>query len=175
MTLSCNTSWRLPTAGPLIIGGDITPCPDAEAVLKNSNGDILSITLIGSGETEDILAPDATVLVNGDGSFPTIKSGGLENIGVENTLGAPVGAFDTNTNSWVIPDSNLQVNGTAFGSVPSGGGVDVLLRDEADNPINPKSLAFPKIVLEQSFGDPFWQIVQDLVLTGNYNSLNTPQ
>jgi hypothetical protein len=79
-------------------------CPDATAELFNTNGNLLKTTPIASGATEPIIAPDGTILINGDNSFPTIPSGGLENIVVENTAGTPVGAYDGNTNSWVTPD-----------------------------------------------------------------------
>jgi hypothetical protein len=79
-------------------------CLDATAELFDTNGNLLSTTPIASGATEPIIAPDATILINGDNSFPTIPSGGLENIVVENTAGTPVGAYDGNTNSWVTPD-----------------------------------------------------------------------
>ena len=79
-------------------------CDDATAELFDTNGNLLSTTPIASGATEPIIAPDATILINGDNSFPTIPSGGLENIVVENTAGTSVGAYDGNTNSWVTPD-----------------------------------------------------------------------
>jgi hypothetical protein len=79
-------------------------CLDATAVLKDTANNTLSTTNIPSGDSEDIIAPDATILINGDNSFPTIPSGGLENIVVENTAGTSVGAYDGNTNSWVTPD-----------------------------------------------------------------------
>jgi len=85
-------------------------CPDATAELFDTNGNLLSTTPIASGSTEPIIAPDATILINGDNSFPTIPSGGLENIVVENTAGTPVGAYDGNTNSWVLPDTTYQIN-----------------------------------------------------------------
>jgi len=84
-------------------------CPDATAELFATNGNLLKTTPIASGATEPIIAPDATILINGDNSFPTIPSGGLENIVVENTQGTPVGAYDGNTNSWVIPDTDIEV------------------------------------------------------------------
>jgi hypothetical protein len=84
-------------------------CLDATAELFNTNGNLLSTTPIASGATAPIIAPDATILINGDNSFPTIPSGGLENIVVENTAGTPVGDYDGNTNSWVLPDTDIEV------------------------------------------------------------------
>jgi hypothetical protein len=84
-------------------------CADATANLFDTNGNLLSTTPIASGATEAIIAPDATILINGDNSFPTIPSGGLENIVVENTAGTPVGSYDGNTNSWVLPDTDIEV------------------------------------------------------------------
>jgi hypothetical protein len=94
-------------------GSEVIIAPDATAVLKNTAGTILLTESIPSNVSEDVIAPDATVLVNGDNSFPTIPSGGLENIGVENTNGAPVGSFDVNTNSWVVGDSVVTLRDTA--------------------------------------------------------------
>jgi len=85
-------------------------CDDATAILKDTANNTLSTTNIPSGATEPIIAPDATILINGDNSFPTIPSGGLENIVVENTQGTPLGAYDGNTNSWVLPDTTYQIN-----------------------------------------------------------------
>lgn len=45
-------------------------CDDATAVLKNTNGTILSTTDIPSGDTQDIIAPDAGVK-NSDASYNT--------------------------------------------------------------------------------------------------------
>jgi hypothetical protein len=103
-------------SGEILSGGSVVVqvpnpivCPDATAELFNTNGNLLSTTQIASGATEPIIAPDATILINGDNSFPTIPSGGLENIVVENTAGTPVGAYDGNSNSWVLPDTTYQI------------------------------------------------------------------
>jgi hypothetical protein len=104
-------------SGEILSGGSVVVqvpnpivCADATAELFNTNGNLLSTTPIPSGATEPIIAPDATILINGDNSFPTIPSGGLENIVVENTQGTPVGAYDGNSNSWVLPDTTYQIN-----------------------------------------------------------------
>jgi hypothetical protein len=55
-------------------------------------------------KTLDVISPpcaDGTVEINGD-QVATVASGGLVNIMVEQD-GNPVGTFDPNTNSWVIP------------------------------------------------------------------------
>jgi hypothetical protein len=104
-------------SGEILSGGSVVVqvpnpivCADATAELFDTDGNLLSTTQIASGATEPIIAPDATILINGDNSFPTIPSGGLENIVVENTQGTPLGAYDGNTNSWVIPDTTYQIN-----------------------------------------------------------------
>jgi len=83
---------------------------DSVITLNNTVPTLISTTNVKATDTATIVAPDATVTVNGDNSFPTIPSGGSVNIGVENTNGAPVGAFDSNTNSWVINNGTLNVN-----------------------------------------------------------------
>jgi hypothetical protein len=45
---------------------DICPCPDGIAVLKDSDGHIISTTNIPSGQTVDLLAPDVRIFVNGN-------------------------------------------------------------------------------------------------------------
>jgi PKD repeat protein len=109
-------------------------------------------------------APDAAIDVNGDSSFGSVASGGSLNIGVENTNGAFIGAFDNNTNSWVIgdsavansdnsyqvslpatdslalPDQSIEVNNVVEGSIPSVGTIDINLSD-GTNVITPTSVA----------------------------------
>jgi hypothetical protein len=99
--------------------------PDSNFAVKNTNDNILQSGNIVSGGGKEIIAPDAEILVNGSSDFPAIPSGGSENIMVENTQGSAVGAFDNDSNSWVIPDSNYTVidqRGVNYGSgsIPSG-------------------------------------------------------
>jgi hypothetical protein len=98
--------------------------PDGTGNVKNSANATVATGLIPSGGSANITAPDGTILINGDSSFPTIPSGGLENILVENTQGSPVGSFDPNSNSWVVGNATYEVkdqnnNTLATGSIPS--------------------------------------------------------
>jgi hypothetical protein len=104
--------------------------PDGTGNVKNSANTTVATGLVPSGGSANITAPDGTILINGDNSFPTIPSGGSENIMVENTQGAAVGSFDPNSNSWVVPDANYTVkdqnnNTLASGSLPSGSTSDI--------------------------------------------------
>jgi hypothetical protein len=87
--------------------------PDGTGNVKNSANATVATGLVPSGGSANITAPDGTILINGDSSFPTIPSGGLENILVENTQGSPVGSFDINSNSWVIGDATAVVVNSA--------------------------------------------------------------
>jgi hypothetical protein len=122
--------------------------PDSNFVVKNTNDDILQSGNIVSGGGKEIIAPDAEILVNGSSDFPAIPSGGSENIMVENTQGSAVGAFDSDSNSWVIPDSNYTVidqRGVNYGSgsIPSGATQNI-------NIINPRRLNFKVRVGKQA-------------------------
>jgi hypothetical protein len=82
-------------------GSDVIVAP-AVTVLRDG----LPFAVVPSSQTVDVpsdCAPcaDATVELNGD-EVATVASGGTVNIMVEQD-GNPVGAFDPNTNSWVIP------------------------------------------------------------------------
>jgi PKD repeat protein len=110
-------------------------CADATAELFDTNGNLLSATPIASGATEAIIAPDATILINGDNSFPTIPSGGLENIVVENTAGTPVGAYDGNTNSWVTPEITVTDSDGSTFTQPS-------VTDVVCTPVTPLTVDF---------------------------------
>jgi len=79
-------------------GSDVIVAP-AVTVLRDG----LPFAVEPSGGTVDVPSncADATVELNGD-EVATVASGGTVNIMVEQD-GNPVGAFDPNTNSWVIP------------------------------------------------------------------------
>jgi len=116
-----------PTVTPPSGGSDVIPLPDvthtqtygnpetlpngvalvcdpalpASWNLENTNGSPLGSGSIPSAGSDTIVAPDGTVEINGD-SVTNVPSGGMVNIMVEQD-GNPVGAFDPNSNSWVIP------------------------------------------------------------------------
>jgi PKD repeat protein len=107
---------------------------DSVITLNNTVPTLISTTNVKATDTATIVAPDATVEVNGDNSFPTIPSGGSVNIGVENTNGAPVGAFDSNTNSWVIGDATFNLDNTSgatlfLGSIAAGDNETIIAPD----------------------------------------------
>jgi hypothetical protein len=82
---------------------------DSTVEVRNSLNSIVDSGVVKAQGSGVFNAPDASVTVNGDASFGTIPSDGSENILVENTDGAPVGAFDINSNSWVVADSTVNV------------------------------------------------------------------
>jgi hypothetical protein len=107
---------------------------DSVITLNNTVPTLISTTNVKATDTATIVAPDATVTVNGDASFGTIPSGGSVNIGVENTNGAPVGAFDSNTNSWVIGDATFNLDNTSgatlfLGSIAAGDNETIIAPD----------------------------------------------
>jgi PKD repeat protein len=145
-------------------GSAVQPLADSSVTVFNSLGAVVdsgSVLAEGSGTFS---APDAAIDVNGDSSFGSVASGGSLNIGVENTNGAFIGAFDNNTNSWVIgdsavansdnsyqvslpatdslalPDQSIEVNNVVEGSIPSVGTIDINLSD-GTNVITPTSVA----------------------------------
>jgi PKD repeat protein len=145
-------------------GSAVQPLADSSVTVFNSFGAVVdsgSVLAEGSGTFS---APDAAIDVNGDSSFGSVASGGSLNIGVENTNGAFIGAFDNNTNSWVIgdsavansdnsyqvslpatdslalPDQSIEVNNVVEGSIPSVGTIDINLSD-GTNVITPTSVA----------------------------------
>jgi hypothetical protein len=89
-------------SGSIPSGGSELIVAPAVTVLRDG----LPFAVVPSSETVDVpsdCAPcaDATVELNGD-EVATVASGGTVNIMVEQD-GNPVGAFDPNSNSWVIP------------------------------------------------------------------------
>jgi PKD repeat protein len=145
-------------------GSAVQPLADSSVTVFNSLGAVVdsgSVLAEGSGTFN---APDAAIDVNGDSSFGSVASGGALNIGVENTNGAFIGAFDNNTNSWVIgdsavansdnsyqvslpatdslalPDQSIEVNNVVEGTIPSVGTIDINLSD-GTNVITPTSVA----------------------------------
>jgi PKD repeat protein len=145
-------------------GSAVQPLADSSVTVFNSLGAVVdsgSVLAEGSGTFS---APNAAIDVNGDSSFGSVASGGSLNIGVENTNGAFIGAFDNNTNSWVIgdsavansnnsyqvslpatdslalPDQSIEVNNVVEGSIPSVGTIDINLSD-GTNVVTPTSVA----------------------------------
>jgi len=90
-------------------GAETQAIGDSSVEVRNSLNAVVDSGVVKAQGSGVFNAPDANVTVNGDASFGTIPSDGSENILVENTDGAPVGAFDGNSNSWVVADSTVNV------------------------------------------------------------------
>jgi hypothetical protein len=90
-------------------GAETQAIGDSSVEVRNSLNAVVDSGVVKAQGSGVFNAPDANVTVNGDGSFGTIPSDGSKNILVENTDGAPVGAFDGNSNSWVVADSTVNV------------------------------------------------------------------
>jgi hypothetical protein len=120
--------------GTVVSGGTGTfEAPDATAVLKDTAGTVLSTTAIPSDTSENIVAPDANLSINGQPTY-VIPSGGFINEMVENTQGTPVGAFDPNSASWVVGDAGYTLDNsegsTLFsGSIPAEDGDTIIAPD----------------------------------------------
>ena len=87
--------------GDIWVIPDAPECEDATAVLKNTEGNTLSTTSIPSGDSQDIIAPDGDIELNGV-SVGSVISGGTTNIPVRYVNGTPVGSL--NAGVWEIPD-----------------------------------------------------------------------
>jgi PKD repeat protein len=95
------------------------PCSNLKstAILKDTDGNIISVTLIPAGQTADITAPDATIQ-NSDLTYTdSVLSGG--------TL--------------VLPDQDIEVNNSLEGAIPSVGTIDINLTDGV-NPVTPDAV-----------------------------------
>jgi len=87
---------------------------DANWELFNTEGTLLSTGSIPSGDTDSIVAPDATVLINGN-QFDTVASGDAIDLPVVNGGSNPVGSEQAG--QWVIGNSTVTINGTQVGDI----------------------------------------------------------
>jgi hypothetical protein len=91
------------------------PCEDAKAFLKDTDGNILSITNIPSGTSEDIIAPDATFDINGV-QVATIPSGGSDSIEVRRESGSTqVGSLQGQ--HWRVANTTVQLRDSAANNI----------------------------------------------------------
>jgi hypothetical protein len=91
------------------------PCDDATAVLKDTDGNILSTTDIPSGTSEDIIAPDATFDINGV-QVATILSGGSDSIEVRRASGSTqVGSLQGQ--HWRVANTTVQLRDSAANNI----------------------------------------------------------
>jgi hypothetical protein len=91
------------------------PCEDAKAFLKDTDGNILSITNIPSGTSEDIIAPDGTFDINGV-QVATILSGGSDSIEVRRASGSTqVGSLQGQ--HWRVANTTVQLRDSAANNI----------------------------------------------------------
>jgi hypothetical protein len=102
--------------GSFIDGVWVVPeCEDATAVLKDTDGNILSTTGIRSGTSEDIIAPDATFDINGV-QVATILSGGSDSIEVRRASGSTqVGSLQGQY--WRVANTTVQLRDSAANNI----------------------------------------------------------
>jgi hypothetical protein len=120
-------------------GSAIQVVGDSSVEVRNSLNVVVDSGVVKAEGSGVFNAPDATFTINGDASFSPIPSAGAENVLVENTNGTPVGAFDGNSNSWVIPDQTIEVNTVNEGSIPSVGTIEIDITD-GTNPVTPNDV-----------------------------------
>jgi hypothetical protein len=143
-------------------GTDSYNVGDSSAVLKNEDGNVLSTTPIKATETEDIVAPNGDVSVNSV-AFDDVLSGGTLDIEVlkstgndligskqgqywrigDSTITNSDSTYDVDvkaTESLVLPDSQINVNGVDEGDVVSVKTIDVNLEDSLGAPVVPTSV-----------------------------------
>lgn len=117
------TSGNLPSVTGGIIG-ITTDCLDATANLKDEDGNDISSTDIPSGTSQNITAPNGTVV---------IKNTDNTTLYIQEVLSA--GSVDKTIN-----DSNITLNGNSFLDVAAEQTEDVILTDQNDIPIIPISV-----------------------------------
>jgi hypothetical protein len=143
-------------------GTDSYNVGDSSAVLKDEDGNVLSTTAIKATETEDIVAPNGDVSVNSV-AFDDVLSGGTLNIEVlkstgndqigskqgqywrigDSTITNSDSTYDVDvkaTESLILPDSQINVNGVDEGDVVSVKTIDVNLEDSLGAPVVPTSV-----------------------------------
>ncbi len=161
-------------SGSIASGGDLQQTiTDAVATLKNSLGTTLSTTNIKAEGSDDVIAPDAGITLNGY-AFPDIPSGTTDNIEVRQSTGATLvgskqGQFFRIADSTAIlkdsagstisttsikaegsenitaPDGTVTVNSSAFGSVLSDGTLDVPV--EYEDTTNVGTISGGKVII----------------------------
>jgi hypothetical protein len=143
-------------------GTDSYNVGDASAVLKDEDGNVLSTTPIKATESKDIVAPNGDVNVNSV-AFDDVLSGGTLNIEVRKSTGNDLigskqgqywrigdstitnsdSTYDVDvkaTESLILPDSQINVNGVDEGDVVSVKTIDVNLEDSLGAPVVPTSV-----------------------------------
>jgi hypothetical protein len=116
---------------------------DSTAVLKTSGGATISTTSIRAEESEDIVAPDATVENSNATYVNTVVSGGtlvLPDITVTDSDGSTYTQPSVeNVVCTLSPDTDLEVNGTPEGTFAAGSTIEVNITDGV-NPVTPDAV-----------------------------------
>ena len=130
--------------------------PDTNVQLKDSAGNnIGGVNNLPSGISHNITAPDGTAYLIDTASNP-ISTTNVRSFGSVNIT---------------APDATVTLNGNAFLSPRSNQTVAATLTDE-DNVQIPYTQVSNQVKVDMYlYVDPFWEIVRDLTLTGNYNNL----
>jgi Ni,Fe-hydrogenase III small subunit len=125
-------SGSIPSGDTQVIPIDafIPLCEDATAVLRDTNNDVISTTIIPSGGSEDITAPDGNIEINSV-QFDTVLSGGTKNVEVRQSTGATeVGSIQGQY--FRIGDSTVNVNGSPLTDVKAEDTLNITVVDSTD-------------------------------------------
>ena len=143
-------------------GTDSYNVADSTAILKDEDGNTLSSTPIKATESTNITAPNGDVSVNSV-AFDEVLSGGILDIEVRKSTGNDLigskqgqywrigdsniqnsdGTYNTNvkaTESLILPNSQINVNGVDEGDVVSVKTIDVDIVDSNSDPVTPTSV-----------------------------------
>jgi hypothetical protein len=116
---------------------------DSTAVLKTTGGATISTTSIKAEESEDIVAPDATVTNSNASYTDSVVSGGtlvLPDITVTDSDGSTYTQPSVeNVVCTLSPDTSLEVNGTPEGTFAAGSTIEVNITDGV-NPVTPDAV-----------------------------------
>jgi len=118
-------------------------CANATAVLKDTASVTLSTTVIASGASANITAPDATVENSNASYTDSVVSGGtwvLPDITVTDSDGSTFTQPSVeNVVCTLSPDTDLEVNGTPEGTFAAGSTIEVNITDGV-NPVTPDAV-----------------------------------
>ena len=120
-------SGTIPSGGSLTIQvPNPAECDPATAELLNTNDLLLSTTIIPSGDTQQIIAPDATIQIK------------KENDGNIHTEAIPSGE----TEIYFVQDNDLTVNQAFPFSIHATDPLDIRLHNQSGNDITPTSVVY---------------------------------
>ena len=120
-------SGTIPSGGSLtVVVPDPAVCDPATAELVNTNDLLLSTTIIPSGDTQQIIAPDATIQIK------------KENDGTIHVEAIPSGATET----YFVADNDLTVNQAFPFSIHATDPLDIRIHDQNGSNLNPTSVTY---------------------------------